>query len=72
MKKLLLLLLLSSNCYAANWICINRAAISCNTWRLEIPEGYLVASDNDATTGGEHAYAMVFVPDVDHKWKLDK
>lgn len=69
MKNLLLILLLiTTNCYAKDWVCINRPGLYCNTWVMEIPQGYIVASDN-STTGGQHGYAMVFVPDTEHIWK---
>lgn len=65
---LISLLLFSATSYAASWECINRVMASCNTWRMEVPTGWVVASDN--TNGGEHGYAMTFVPDPEHKWKL--
>ena len=68
MKKLLLfILMIPSLCLADNWSCINRAALVCNTWIMWVPTGWIVASDN--TNGGEHGYAMVFVPDQKHEWK---
>lgn len=69
-KLLLFFILFSSSVYASNWECINKSVGFCNTWRMEIPEGYIVASDNSAT-GGEHGYGMVFVPDEKHQWKVD-
>ena len=69
MKRLLLLLLLSTNCSASTWECINKNLMACNTWRMLVPTGWVVASDNSATTS-EHGYAMVFVPDEQHIWKL--
>ncbi len=66
MKKLICLFLLSTNCIASNWQCINGSLI-CNTWRMAVPNGWLVASDNPA--GGEDGYAMVFVSDSNHEWK---
>ena len=68
MKKLLILLLLTSNVYASTWECLNRNVGFCNTWRMNVPNGWIVASDN-AASGGEHGYAMVFVPDTGHTWK---
>jgi len=69
MKKLLLSLLLitTTNCFASNWECINRVVL-CHTWRMQIPQGWIVSGDNSAG-GGEHGYAMTFVPDPDHIWK---
>lgn len=67
MKKLILLLLISTNCFAADWHCISRTMLSCHTWRMSIPQGWIVSSDN--TGGGDqHGYAMVFVPDATHTW----
>lgn len=68
MKKLLILLLLSSSCYAAKWECIASFGM-CHTWRMSTPEGWIVAGDN-STSGGEYGYAMTFVPDEKHEWKL--
>jgi hypothetical protein len=68
MKKLLLVLIFSANCYASSWECINRLLV-CHTWRMEIPQGWIVSGDNSAG-GGEHGYAMTFVPDPMHIWKL--
>lgn len=69
MKKLLLtLLIIPSLSFASSWECINHHMAMCNTWRMSVPTGYLVASDN-SLTGGEHGYAMVFVPDQSHEWK---
>jgi hypothetical protein len=63
-----LALIFSMSAYADNWKCINRAVGFCNTWRMQIPMGWLVASDNGAT-GGEHGYAMIYIPDPEHTWK---
>lgn len=68
MKKLILLFLLSSNCLASSWECVSRV-IYCHTWRMEVNSGWIVSGDNSAG-GGEHGYAMTFVPDPDHLWKL--
>lgn len=69
MKKIIVLImfLLSSQCFSASWECIDRV-IQCHTWRMKVPQGWIVASDNDAS-GGEHGYAMTFVPDINHEWK---
>ncbi len=73
MKKIfmifLCLIFLPSLSFASSWECINRATIYCNTWRMYVPTGWIVASDNSAT-GVEHGYAMVFVPDPIHQWKV--
>ncbi len=69
MKKLLLLLLVSANCYATtSWECIARFG-TCHTWRMAVINGWIVSGDNSAG-GGEHGYAMTFVPDEKHEWKL--
>lgn len=69
MKKFIIIFLLSTSCYSSTWECINRSLTMCNTWRMSVFTGWVVASDN-MSTGGEHGYAMTFVPDADHKWKL--
>lgn len=48
MKKLLILLLLSSSCYSASWECVSRM-VTCHTWRMAVPNGWVVASDNSAS-----------------------
>ena len=68
MKRLLLLLLFSTSVYAVDWQCIDRK-VFCNTWRMYVPQGWIVASDNSAG-GSEHGYAMTFVPDQQHEWKF--
>lgn len=70
MKKsiIFLLLFLSINSYASIWNCINRSFIECNTWRMEVYGGWIVASDNPG--GGIHGYAMNFIPDPEHKWSV--
>jgi hypothetical protein len=67
-KKILVLLIISSSCYSSSWECINRVII-CHTWRMEVINGWIVSGDNSAG-GSEHTYAMTFVPDPEHKWKL--
>ena len=64
---LISLLLFSATSFASSWECIGRV-IQCHTWRMEVPSGWIIAGDNSAST--EHGYAMTFVPDADHKWKL--
>jgi|GEM_PF-6493526 len=71
MKKLLLpiLLVLSINSYAGSkWECIDRSLLSCHTWRMIVPTGWVVASDNSATE--IPYYAITFVPDAKHEWKV--
>ncbi len=62
----LILLFFYSNANSSEWQCINRS-LGCNTWRLEVPLGWVVASDNNGTDGD---YAMVYVPDKKHDWKI--
>ncbi len=68
MKKIFLLLFVSTNLYSASWECINRYMMSCNTWRMKVYKGWIVASDNP--TGGDHGYAMTFLPDEKHEWRV--
>ncbi len=69
--KLKTLLLISLLCVSfnsfANWECIGRV-IMCHTWRMWVPTGWIVAGDNSASP--EHGYALVWVPDPKHEWKL--
>ena len=68
MKKLLLsiMLLASAQCYADNtWHCISRI-VTCHTWRMEVPHGWLVSGDN----GNDAHYALTFFPDEKHEWKI--
>ena len=69
MKKLLILtiLLASTNCFADNWECINRNGLfpSCNTWRWNVPNGWLVSTDN-----GDRHISIAYMPDEKHEWKI--
>lgn len=67
MRKLFLLSLLISNyCFADNtWHCVSRI-MTCHTWRMEVPGGWLVSGDN----GSDAHYAMTFFPDINHAWKV--
>ncbi len=68
MKKLILVLaMLPSLCLADKWQCINHQpmSINCNTWRWEVPGGWLVSTDN-----GDQDIAMTFYPDSQHEWKI--
>jgi hypothetical protein len=67
--KLLAFLLMPSLAFGSGWECINRTLGACNTWRMTVPKGWIVTSDNSAG-GGEHSYAMTFVPDEQHEWKI--
>lgn len=67
-KRILCLLLLTTACQAASWECVSRM-VTCHTWRMEVPGGWIVSGDNSAG-GGEHGYAMTYMPDVSHQWKL--
>lgn len=66
MKKLLFLLLFPIVANAAQWNCVTSSYMTCNTWRLEVPTGWIVSSIGF----GEHSYAMVVVPDQNHEWKI--
>lgn len=68
-KKMLIVILLcgAANCYASGWECISRV-FTCHTWRMEVPQGWIVSGDNSAG-GGEHGYAMTYLPDPTHAWK---
>ena len=68
MKKLLLLMMLCTSVNAGGWECIGRSFM-CHTWRMSVPHGWIVAGDN-SSGGGEHGYAMIFVPDEGHVWAL--
>ena len=54
-------------CFASNWVCINRnlPLPTCNTWRWEVPNGWLVSADN-----GDSHVSLTFYPDPEHKWKV--
>lgn len=67
-KIIFLVLVLSFNTSYAwgKWECVDRV-ITCHTWRLPVPQGWVVASD--APTD-EHGYAMTYVPDLNHEWKI--
>jgi len=67
MKKIVLLLLLIANqSFADNtWHCVSRI-VTCHTWRMEVPGGWLVSGDN----GNDAHYAMTFLPDAEHTWKI--
>lgn len=73
MKKSLALLLLtvSLNSYAnVQWECIDREnpTTLCYTWRMSVPTGWVIATeDRQIYKGG---FATVFVPDQNHEWKL--
>jgi hypothetical protein len=65
MKKLILLFLLSSNCFAEiKWECIERGAFTCRTDRLIVPSGWIVKYF------GFREFSIAFVPDPEHKWKV--
>ena len=65
MRKLIFLLLLVPSISFAKWECINHQKWgTCNTWRWEVPHGWLVSTDN-----GDDGIAMTFIPDEKHEWK---
>ncbi len=43
------MLLVPSLSLASNWECINRnpGNLTCNTWRWEVPHGWLVSTDSN-------------------------
>lgn len=51
------------------WKCINRPMLSCNTWVMSVPGGYVVEGDN---INDEHTLAMTYVPDPQHSWNPEK
>lgn len=52
---------------ASAWECINRGALgNCNAWRMPVYKGWIVSADHD-----DHTYAMVFVSDETHQWKVN-
>jgi len=63
MKKLIFLLLLSANCYAASWECVI-SGMACYTKRMKVPSGWIVKEI------GIHNDSLTFVPDEKHEWKL--
>lgn len=68
MKKFILLMLVAVNAYASPWECVSRT-ISCYTWRMSVPSGWVVSGDIGGS-GNDDQYAMTFVPDSDHKWQI--
>lgn len=67
MKKLFLILLFSINsAYSLNkWECVDRV-MTCHTWRMSVPQGWVVSGDN----GIDAEYSMTFVPDINHEWRI--
>ena len=64
---LTLLLLTFNTSYAlGKWECVGRI-VTCHTWRLWVPQGWVVSGDIPTD---EHGYAMTYVPDPSHEWKL--
>lgn len=60
-------MMISEQCFASGWECINRNAAlipTCNTWRWPVPHGWMVSTDN-----ADHGAAMTFIPDETHEWK---
>lgn len=62
-----LFFLLVNSVSASPWECINRPLMSCNTWRMSVPGGWIVGADN---VNDEHTFAMTFFPDPKHEWSL--
>lgn len=68
MKKLLLIFaLIPALANAIGWECINKNQFppTCNTWRWEVPTGWLVSTDNQ-----DHGASITFLPDELHQWKV--
>ena len=64
MKKLImLLLLLSANCYATEWECVSRS-LGCSLYRMQTPHGWLVQKT------GTYEGSITYVPDEKHEWKV--
>lgn len=67
MRKLILLLLLTTNCYAAEFerIQINSgeglSRYTTYLWRIRVPHGWLVTTMKNSIT---------FYPDEKHEWKI--
>lgn len=68
MRKIVLILLIAANTSFAmgKWECVYRM-VTCHTWRLWTSQGWVVSGD---ITTDEHGYAMTYVPDQNHEWKL--
>jgi hypothetical protein len=65
MKKLILLFLLSSNCFSSSWECIETGGwAGCTLQRFWLPNGWIVRYPASASP------SITFVPDPEHKWKL--
>lgn len=65
---LLILFICVSIANASVWECINRPIVSCNTWRMPVPGGWVIEGDN---INDEHTLAMTYVPDQNHEWKTE-
>lgn len=69
MRNLLVIVLcmFSLQSYAlGKWECVDRV-LTCHTWRLWVPQGWVVSGDIPTD---EHGYAMTYVPDANHDWRL--
>lgn len=68
---LTLLLLKINTSYAdVEWVCIDKYSNTspCYTWRMAVPHGWVIATDDRNTYKG--GYSTVFVPDENHEWKV--
>ncbi len=60
----LIVITASSSIFASSWECVSRNIAICNTWRMEVPHGWLVSTDNS-----NEDIAITYYPDPDHEWK---
>lgn len=65
MKKILLLLLLSTNCFAVSWECDTGKWGTYTICRASVPHGWLVSKGQGFNSG------IAFYPDEKHEWKID-
>jgi hypothetical protein len=62
------LLLISTSSFASGWECINRNSRiipTCDTWRWEVPRGWLVSIDIN-----NYGASITYFPDESHEWKI--
>ena len=68
MKKLIILFLLSVNCYASSWECDSSSIFSekesTGLCRIKVPNGWIVKYT------GYRETSITFNPDPEYKWKL--
>jgi len=59
LRNAMILLLVSTSCFAFGWQCFSRNPLGCTTWRYTTPHGWLIENDHGAIT---------YVPDEQHLW----